>query len=594
MTYQETEIPLAGAEDGTSAVDTAGIAVHPHESHESSLETQRTGLLAAPKRTLDIDRRMENWIASNLDMEPSPAPGPRSPWIRLIDGLPGLKHPIPPKRKQKETQASLAGWTRFQVAYRRGITIVRLVDQALVRESDVRELACDLLDLIEAGNHCIVLNFQVVERLASWMVVAVDEARRVCESVSGGGLRICGLPQQLASIFPIVGMTLGHALFSDETSAIDTPWPQPSRPRALPIEILSAMTRTAELPPIRGGAPSETAGAVVPPLPTKPAESNDLTLDGLWLDVHLGGSKGQGVALKGSRFAIGRDPQCQLRLSSPRVSKIHAAIERRRDGIFLLDFGSTNGTVLNGRTVRGNVTLLNEGDRIQIGPMVGTLSVGKPSTSNTPAHEMIVQWLKRDESDPVHGLTEADVPVAAGADPLADGLINHELIQNVLVVSPKVTELESDESIETLALLSARSFRAIGHAAGRGESRMCAALECASDRGLARASSQTGSRRWRAANLPGSPAAPGLAASSSFDSPRRIFCHARRGRSGRLAGNAWSRRAKRLNDESPQSRCGSVAASAWIETSGLLPGAIRRHRRTDHRSRRRDEADHRG
>ena len=140
---------------------------------------------------------------------------------------------------------------------------MRLVDQALVRESEVRELACDLLDLIEAGNHCIVLNFHVVERLASWMVVAVDEARRVCESVSGGGLRICGLPRQLASIFPIVGMTLDHALFPDETSAIETPWPQPSRPRVLPIEILSAMTRTAELPPIRGGAPSEAAEAVI-------------------------------------------------------------------------------------------------------------------------------------------------------------------------------------------------------------------------------------------------------------------------------------------------------------------------------------------
>ena len=156
------------------------------------------------------------------------------------------------------------------------------------------------------------------------------------------------------------------------------------------------------------------------------------------------------MGLKGSRFAIGRDPQCQLRLSSPRVSKIHAAIERRRDGIFLLDFGSSNGTVLNGRTVRGDVTLLNDGDRIQIGPMVATVSVGKPLTDSGPAHGMIAQWLKRDESDTAHGLTETDVPTHVGTDHTADRLITHDLIQNVLVVAPKLTELESDESIELL------------------------------------------------------------------------------------------------------------------------------------------------
>ena len=96
----------------------------------------------------------------------------------------------------------MLGWSRFHVAYKRGVTVVRLIDKNLVKEAQVRELACDLLDLIEAGNHRVVLNFQVVERLASWVVVAVEEARRLCESADGGALKICGLPQQSGLGFP--------------------------------------------------------------------------------------------------------------------------------------------------------------------------------------------------------------------------------------------------------------------------------------------------------------------------------------------------------------------------------------------------------
>ena len=99
--------------------------------------------------------------------------GRRSPWIRLIDGLPGLKRARRVNRRQSEVETSLSGWSRFHVAYRRGITVVRLIDRSLVKEAQIRELACDLLDLIEAGNHRIVLNFQIVERLASWVIVAV-------------------------------------------------------------------------------------------------------------------------------------------------------------------------------------------------------------------------------------------------------------------------------------------------------------------------------------------------------------------------------------------------------------------------------------
>ena len=87
--------------------------------------------------------------------------------------------------------------------------MVRLVDCALAKEWQIRELACDLIDLVEAGNHRVLLNFQGVERLVSWVVLAVDEAHRRCRSAPGGAPKICGLQPQLADIFPIAGMGQG-------------------------------------------------------------------------------------------------------------------------------------------------------------------------------------------------------------------------------------------------------------------------------------------------------------------------------------------------------------------------------------------------
>ena len=457
MTNQQSEIPLViGDQLSRGFADPltdAGLI------SKTSLESERFGLLAAPPKPLDKDRRMEEWIASNLDLggEASP-PVSRSPWIRLIDGLPGMKRVPQAVRRQSGVETSMLGWSRFHVAYKRGVTVVRLIDKNLVKEVHVRELACDLLDLIEAGNHRVVLNFQVVERLASWVIVAVEEARRLCESADGGALKICGLPQHLATVFPIAGVNVRSALHADEAAAIDSPWPGASRPRALPIEILSAIISGADIRPIRGGAPTEAAentrtSAARPKSTVNPSPSPGL--DGLWLNVQVGSAKGRSVAVTGSRFLIGRDQSCQLRLGSPMVSKLHAAIERRDEGgIFLLDLGSTNGTLINGRLLRSKDAQLNEGDRIQIGPIVATLTVGPPRAETGRVDEMVAGWLNRDgsagwsysdDSQPTESFATNDQDVAG-----PEQRVKHEVIQDVLVITPVLTELDDDEAIEVL------------------------------------------------------------------------------------------------------------------------------------------------
>ena len=55
----------------------------------------------------------------------------------------------------------------------------------------------------------------------------------------------------------------------------------------------------------------------------------------------------------GRRILVGRAPSADLRLDDPRVSRLHARIEMRDDGVYVEDLGSRNGTEVDGETVTG-------------------------------------------------------------------------------------------------------------------------------------------------------------------------------------------------------------------------------------------------
>ncbi|MBZ0117536.1 MAG: EAL domain-containing protein, partial [Sandaracinaceae bacterium] len=52
-------------------------------------------------------------------------------------------------------------------------------------------------------------------------------------------------------------------------------------------------------------------------------------------------------------FRIGRSAEADLILQSPRVSKLHAEIDKRGDGFLVRDLGSRNGTFVNGERIEG-------------------------------------------------------------------------------------------------------------------------------------------------------------------------------------------------------------------------------------------------
>jgi hypothetical protein len=64
--------------------------------------------------------------------------------------------------------------------------------------------------------------------------------------------------------------------------------------------------------------------------------------------------------------SIGRIAECTITVADPKVSRQHAEIRREREGFVIVDLGSTNGTLVNGRPVRE--AHLHDGDRIVIGP----------------------------------------------------------------------------------------------------------------------------------------------------------------------------------------------------------------------------------
>jgi ABC-type multidrug transport system ATPase subunit/pSer/pThr/pTyr-binding forkhead associated (FHA) protein len=74
------------------------------------------------------------------------------------------------------------------------------------------------------------------------------------------------------------------------------------------------------------------------------------------------------VRLKeGVSLIVGRDPDADIVLDTPNVSRVHARLKRTPEGIVVEDLGSTNGTWVNGERVVG-LRLVQPGDDLRFGP----------------------------------------------------------------------------------------------------------------------------------------------------------------------------------------------------------------------------------
>jgi pSer/pThr/pTyr-binding forkhead associated (FHA) protein len=89
-------------------------------------------------------------------------------------------------------------------------------------------------------------------------------------------------------------------------------------------------------------------------------------VDGGVLVIRAGGGRaGETFELTGDRIAIGRSPDADVFLDDVTVSRNHALLVRRRDGLYLDDLGSLNGSYVNRHRIESHK--LTDGDELQVG-----------------------------------------------------------------------------------------------------------------------------------------------------------------------------------------------------------------------------------
>jgi pSer/pThr/pTyr-binding forkhead associated (FHA) protein len=88
--------------------------------------------------------------------------------------------------------------------------------------------------------------------------------------------------------------------------------------------------------------------------------------DGATLAIRSGGGRaGEVFALAGEQTMIGRSPDAGVFLDDVTVSRNHALLVRRRDGLYVDDLGSLNGTYVNRHRIESH--RLQNGDELQVG-----------------------------------------------------------------------------------------------------------------------------------------------------------------------------------------------------------------------------------
>jgi anti-anti-sigma factor len=290
-----------------------------------------------------------------------------------------------------------------------GVTLVRLLPKALVAESDIRTISEELGELIDSGQSCITLHLGNVERMSSQVIGEVFQVYRRCKA-KGGTLKVCRVSPQVASVFAMTNMQRHIEIFPDERMALKSLWPQqePSQAQQAPLRPKPAADKVH--PDERKAAPlAPPATATVPACPPKRVR----------LIVEVGRAKGQAVEIRGPRFLVGRDPQCQLRPNSNAISRLHTAIEQRDGRIFVRDLGSQNGTILNERVLRNEEAEAVHGDRLQIEVLHFTFAIEAQTpaeaTAPGPRSGSLGALLGEPLTDPIADTTIMTIPEFAAA-----------------------------------------------------------------------------------------------------------------------------------------------------------------------------------
>ena len=98
----------------------------------------------------------------------------------------------------------------------------------------------------------------------------------------------------------------------------------------------------------------------------KAVDLEEVTHEGATLVIRSGGGRsGEAFNVTSERMTIGRSPEAEIFLDDVTVSRNHALLVARRDGLYIDDLGSLNGTYVNRRRIESH--RLQNGDELQVG-----------------------------------------------------------------------------------------------------------------------------------------------------------------------------------------------------------------------------------
>ncbi|MFC1597464.1 FHA domain-containing protein [Planctomycetota bacterium] len=146
-----------------------------------------------------------------------------------------------------------------------------------------------------------------------------------------------------------------------------------------------------------------------------------------------GKNAGKEVPVAGPKFFIGRAEDCQLKPHSDLVSRHHCAIMVEEAFVAVRDFGSKNGTQVNGERVQGEREL-KAGDRITVGDLelevqLGVGIGGKKKPKVKSVQEAVARTVEvsgDDGMDLDSWLADTDTRAPDPTDTTADGAPNRK------------------------------------------------------------------------------------------------------------------------------------------------------------------------
>lgn len=156
---------------------------------------------------------------------------------------------------------------------------------------------------------------------------------------------------------------------------------------------------------------------------------------------------GEKIPVSGPKFIVGRSEECQLRPRSDLISRHHCAIVVEDGYVAVRDFGSKNGTFVNGDRIRAEQELKN-GDRLTIGQLeflvelvVNVAGKKKPKVHSVQeAAARTVESAGDDELDLADWLNDGDTSSSSSAHAETQTISETPAEDDVVVASDTQSE----------------------------------------------------------------------------------------------------------------------------------------------------------